>query len=82
MQTLPPPEIFVTDAARVFCDGDEPGAIAAILTGPPTGNAAVHAPSGADGHPRVWLQIGSEGSADCGYCDRRFILAGSPADTR
>ncbi|QJQ32178.1 zinc-finger domain-containing protein [Sphingomonas lacunae] len=33
------------------------------------------------GHPRVWLQIDSAiGYADCGYCDRRFILAGGPAD--
>ena len=37
---------------------------------------------GAEGHPRVWLQIGSDGFADCGYCDRRFILAGGPADRR
>jgi len=35
---------------------------------------------GALGHPRVWLQIGSSGYADCGYCDRRFILEGGPAD--
>lgn len=34
------------------------------------------------GHPRVWLQMGAEGWADCGYCDRRFILAGGPADKR
>ena len=25
MDTIPPPETFVTDAARVFCDGDEHG---------------------------------------------------------
>lgn len=61
METIPPPETFVTDVARAFCDGDE---------------------RGGDGHPRVWLQIGAEGFADCGYCDRRFILAGSAADTR
>jgi uncharacterized Zn-finger protein len=34
------------------------------------------------GHPRVWLQMGSDGVVDCGYCDRRFILAGGPADKR
>ena len=34
------------------------------------------------GHPRVWLQMGESGYADCGYCDRRFILAGGPADPR
>lgn len=32
------------------------------------------------GHPRVWLQMGADGVVDCGYCDRRFILAGGPAD--
>lgn len=35
-----------------------------------------------DGHPRVWLQMGADGWVDCGYCDRRFILAGGPADKR
>jgi NADH dehydrogenase (ubiquinone) Fe-S protein 6 len=34
------------------------------------------------GHPRVFMVIGEEGFADCGYCDRRFILAGGPADVR
>ncbi len=34
------------------------------------------------GHPRVWLQMGANGYADCGYCDRRFVLTGGPADTR
>lgn len=33
------------------------------------------------GHPRVWLQLGPGGYADCGYCDRRFVLIGGPADT-
>ncbi len=32
------------------------------------------------GHPRVWLEIDEEGYVDCGYCDRRFILIGGPAD--
>ena len=41
--------------------------------------------SGADipaalGHPRVFLEIDEKGFVDCGYCDRRFILAGGPAD--
>jgi uncharacterized Zn-finger protein len=58
---LPAPETYVSDTARVFCDGDE---------------------RGGDGHPRVWIQIDSTGFADCGYCDRRFILAGGPADKR
>ena len=38
-----------------------------------TGGAAL-------GHPRVWLEIDERGYTDCGYCDRRFILIGGPAD--
>ena len=33
------------------------------------------------GHPRVWLEIDESGFADCGYCDRRFVLIGGAADT-
>lgn len=32
------------------------------------------------GHPRVWLEINESGAAECGYCDRRFVLIGGPAD--
>jgi NADH dehydrogenase (ubiquinone) Fe-S protein 6 len=33
------------------------------------------------GHPRVYLHIDDQlGFVDCGYCDRRFVLAGGPAD--
>lgn len=32
------------------------------------------------GHPRVYLEIDEKGYVDCGYCDRRFILIGGPAD--
>jgi uncharacterized Zn-finger protein len=33
---------------------------------------------GALGHPRVWLTIDPKvGFVDCGYCDKRFVLAGS-----
>ncbi|WP_373474437.1 zinc-finger domain-containing protein [Sphingorhabdus sp.] len=32
------------------------------------------------GHPRVWLQIDDKGYVDCGYCDRRYVLIGGPAD--
>lgn len=32
------------------------------------------------GHPRVFLQIDEKGFVDCGYCDKRFILKGGPAD--
>lgn len=31
---------------------------------------------GALGHPRVWLSIDDKlGWVECGYCDKRFVLA-------
>ena len=27
------------------------------------------------GHPRIWMTIPDEGFVDCGYCDKRFVLA-------
>jgi NADH dehydrogenase (ubiquinone) Fe-S protein 6 len=33
------------------------------------------------GHPKVWLEIDESGAVECGYCDRRFILVGSHADS-
>ncbi len=31
---------------------------------------------GALGHPRVWLSIDDDtGWVECGYCDKRFVLA-------
>lgn len=34
------------------------------------------------GHPRVFLRMEPEvGWVECGYCDRRFVLEGGPADT-
>lgn len=35
---------------------------------------------GALGHPRVWYEMGDEDFVECGYCDRRFVRKGSPAD--
>jgi len=35
---------------------------------------------GALGHPRVWLELGGDDEAVCGYCDRRFVLKGGKAD--
>ena len=32
------------------------------------------------GHPRIYIEIDEKGYADCGYCDRRFVLIGGPAD--
>ena len=44
-------------------------------------DGATDIPGGAAlGHPRVWLEIDERGFVDCGYCDRRFVLEGSPAD--
>lgn len=34
------------------------------------------------GHPRVFLRIDPEiGYVECGYCDRRFVFIGGPADS-
>lgn len=35
---------------------------------------------GALGHPRVWLEMGDEAFVECGYCDRRFVLAGEATE--
>jgi uncharacterized Zn-finger protein len=44
-------------------------------------DGASEIPGGAAlGHPRVWLEIDDKGFVDCGYCDRRFVLEGGPAD--
>jgi len=44
-------------------------------------DGASEIPGGAAlGHPRVWLEIDEKGYVDCGYCDRRFVLAGGPVD--
>jgi NADH dehydrogenase (ubiquinone) Fe-S protein 6 len=32
------------------------------------------------GHPKVWLEIDESGFVECGYCDRRYVLSGGPAD--
>lgn len=61
---IAPPETVFVTSLRVACDG------------------ATDIPGGAAlGHPRVWLQIDPDiGHTDCGYCDRRFVLKGGPAD--
>jgi uncharacterized Zn-finger protein len=44
-------------------------------------DGASEIPGGAAlGHPRVFLEIDEHGYVDCGYCDRRFVLIGGPAD--
>lgn len=62
------PETTLTDSTRVLCDG------ASDIRG-----SAGVAPA-ALGHPRVWLEIDEKGYTECGYCDRRFVLKGGPAD--
>ncbi|MDE2561531.1 MAG: zinc-finger domain-containing protein [Sphingomonadales bacterium] len=64
---IQPPEIVLTDSARVCCDG---------ATG--IRSNGTYRP-GALGHPRVWLEIDEKGYVDCGYCDKRFVLEGGPA---
>ena len=45
-------------------------------------DGATDIPAGsALGHPRVWIEIDERGFAECGYCDKRFVLIGGPADT-
>ena len=34
---------------------------------------------GALGHPRVWLKL-DHGQAECGYCDRRYLLKPAAGD--
>jgi NADH dehydrogenase (ubiquinone) Fe-S protein 6 len=46
-------------------------------------DGATDIPGGAAlGHPRVWLEIDESGAVECGYCDKRFVLEGGPADKR
>lgn len=65
---IEPPETTLVETARVCCDGS-----GGIRSGAGYRPAAL-------GHPRVWLEIDEHGYVDCGYCDRRFILKGGPAD--
>ena len=62
------PETVLTSSTRVMCDGSS-----GIRAAGPVKPSAL-------GHPRVWLEIDELGYVDCGYCDRRFVLAGGPAD--
>lgn len=64
----PPPEVTLVEANRVWCDGSTD-----IRSGARYRPAAL-------GHPKVFLEIDEHGYVDCGYCDRRFILRGGPAE--
>ena len=62
-------EIIKVDTRRVSCDG-----ASAIRGGKGYRPAAL-------GHPLVYMEIDESGFVDCGYCDRRFVLRGGPADS-
>ena len=64
------PEITPVDTRYVWCDG------AGDIRGGENYRPA------ALGHPRVYMEIDEKGYVDCGYCDRRFVLRGGPADGR
>lgn len=66
--SMPLPEVITVKNRRVSCDG------ASSIRGGDTFRPA------ALGHPRIYLEIDEHGYVDCGYCDRRFVLAGGPAD--
>lgn len=63
-----PQDIVKVETHRVSCDG-----ATAIRGGSGFRPAAL-------GHPKVYLEIDEHGYVDCGYCDRRFVLVGGPAD--
>jgi NADH dehydrogenase (ubiquinone) Fe-S protein 6 len=65
---VPPPEVIKVSTRRVSCDG-----ASEIRAGANYRPAAL-------GHPRIYLEIDEHGYVDCGYCDRRFVLEGGPAD--
>ncbi|WP_260925135.1 zinc-finger domain-containing protein [Novosphingobium sp. 9] len=62
------PETVYVESHRVSCDGASD-----IRSNGQYKPAAL-------GHPRVWLEIDEKGYVECGYCDRRFVLKGGPAD--
>ena len=66
--SLPPPEVSKVDTRAVWCDGATD-----IRSGELYRAATL-------GHPRIYLRIDAHGYVDCGYCDRRFVLEGGPAD--
>ncbi len=44
-------------------------------------DGATDIPGGAAlGHPKVWLEIDERGYVECGYCDKKFVLAGGAVD--
>jgi uncharacterized Zn-finger protein len=37
---------------------------------------------GALGHPKIYLEMGTEDFVECGYCDRRFVLSKHAREAR
>ncbi|WP_128891203.1 zinc-finger domain-containing protein [Erythrobacter sp. HKB08] len=66
--SIAPPEVIKVTTRRVSCDG------ASDIRGGQNFRPA------ALGHPKIYLEIDEHGYVDCGYCDRRFVLEGGPAD--
>ncbi len=66
--SIAPPETLLVETRRVSCDGSS-----GIRGGESYRPAAL-------GHPRIYLEIDEHGYVDCGYCDRRFVLKGGPAE--
>lgn len=62
-------DVITVETKRVSCDG-----ASAIRAGENFRSASL-------GHPKVYLEIDENGFVDCGYCDRRFVLKGGPADS-
>ncbi len=46
----------------------------------PTRRVACDGGGGALGHPLVYYDMGEADCVECAYCDRRFVLKGSPLD--
>ena len=38
-----------------------------------THKVACNGGGGALGHPLVYMELGEDGEAECGYCDRKFV---------
>lgn len=60
-------------------------ALAAVIPPPEViavahGRVACDGGGGALGHPLVYLELGANGVAECGYCDRQFVLTPGAGD--
>ena len=74
---LPSPGAF---AIRRLMASQTPAPEVSYVTTPRVACDGASATHPALGHPRVYLQIDETGFVECGYCDKRFILKGGPAD--